>query len=84
MERRRVLWLLAAGGLGAGLAAVGIGSAMGGELGPMTTGYGLLVALAAVYMAVGLAIRDRAGRRLGVARGQRAGVTTSLQERRAG
>ena len=55
-----------------GLAGLALGSlamigstAIGSELGPLLAGYGLLVALTALYLVAGLAIRDRAaGRRL--------------------
>jgi len=40
------------------------GTAIGGEIGPMAVGYGLLVALAALYLVAGLAIRERVWRRL--------------------
>ena len=47
-----------------------IGStAIGSELGPLLAGYGLLVALTALYLIAGLAIRERAaGRRLAASR----------------
>ena len=54
-----------------GLAGLAVGSlamigstAIGSELGPLLAGYGLLVALSALYLVAGLAIRDRAGRKL--------------------
>ena len=54
-----------------GLAGLALGSlamigstAIGSELGPLLAGYGLLVALSALYLVAGLAIRDRAGRKL--------------------
>ncbi len=61
----RSLWsvalaVLAFGGLG----IIG-GTAIGGELGPVTAAYGILLSLAALYMIAGLAIRDRAWKRLG-------------------
>jgi hypothetical protein len=37
---------------------------VGGDLGPVAAGYGTLVALAAVYALIGLAIRDRIWRRM--------------------
>ena len=43
------------------------GTAIGGEIGPLAVGYGLLVALAALYLVAGLAIRERVWRRLSVA-----------------
>ena len=54
-----------------GLAGLALGSlamigstAIGSELGPLLAGYGLLVALSALYLVAGLAIRERAGRKL--------------------
>ena len=54
-----------------GLAGLALGSiamvgsnAVGAELGPLMAGYGLLVALCALYLIVGLAIRERAWRKL--------------------
>ena len=83
MNRRRTLWPLAAGGLAAGVSAVGIGTTVGGEVGPLVAGYGMLLGLAAVYLAAGLAIRDRAWRRLGTARRPHPPVTPALHRRRA-
>jgi len=59
-----------------GLAGLALGSlamigstAIGSELGPLLAGYGLLVALTALYLVAGLAIRDRvSGRRLAASR----------------
>ncbi len=45
------------------LAMVG-GTAIGGEIAHLAVGYGLLVALAALYLVAGLAIRERVWRRL--------------------
>lgn len=61
---RRSLWSLALAGLALGSLAMVGGTTIGGELGPLTVGYGLLVALAALYMIAGLAIRQRIWRRL--------------------
>ena len=55
---------MAVGGLALGNVAMLGGSAIGGELGPVAAGYGLLIALAALYLVAGLAIRERAWRRL--------------------
>jgi hypothetical protein len=60
----RSLWSLAVAGLGFGSLAMVGGTAIGGELGPLAVGYGVLVLLAALYLVVGLAIRDRVWRRL--------------------
>ena len=40
------------------------GTAIGGDVGPLAVGYGLLVALAGLYLVGGLAIRERAWQRL--------------------
>lgn len=61
----RSLWSIAVAGLGLGSFAMVGGTVVGGDLGPLVAGYGALVVLAAMYMAVGLALRDRAWRRLG-------------------
>jgi hypothetical protein len=61
---RRSPWSIAVAGLAiASLAVVG-GTAIGGDIGPLTVGYGILVGLAALYALIGLAVRDRAWRRL--------------------
>ena len=61
---RRSLWQISAFGLAvAALAAVG-GTAIGGDIGPLTAGYGVLLGLAALYALTGLAIRERVWRRL--------------------
>ena len=60
------LWSFAIAGLGIGSLAMVGGTAIGGEIGPLAVGYGLLVALAALYLTAGLAIRERVWRRLSV------------------
>lgn len=60
---RHRLWSVAIAGLAFGSLALVGGTAIGGELGPLAVGYGFLVALSALYMVVGLVIRDRAWRR---------------------
>lgn len=60
----QTLWSFAIAGLGIGSLAMVGGTAMGGEIGPLAVGYGLLIALAALYLVAGLAIRDRVWRRL--------------------
>ena len=40
------------------------GTTVGGELRPMIVGYGLLIALAALYLVAGLAIRERVWQRM--------------------
>ena len=59
-----VILSLALAGLGFGSLAMVGGTAIGGSLGPLAAGYGLLVAITALYMVVGLAIRDRSWERL--------------------
>ena len=63
----QTLWSFAIAGLGIGSLAMVGGTAIGGEIGPLAVGYGLLVALAALYLVAGLAIRDRVWRRLSTA-----------------
>lgn len=58
------LWSTAIAGLALGSLGMVGGSAVGGEIGPLAVGYGLLVALAALYLVAGLAIRERVWRRL--------------------
>lgn len=61
---RNKLYSVAVAGLALGSAAMAGGTAIGGELGPLAAGYGLLIALAGLYLVIGLAIRERAWRRL--------------------
>ncbi len=61
---RHSLWSIAVGGLGLGSLSMVGGTAIGGELGPLAIGYGLLVALSALYLVAGLAIRERVWQRL--------------------
>lgn len=61
---RRPLWSLAIAGLALGSLGMVGGAAIGGELGPLAVGYSLLIALTALYLVAGLAIRERAWRRL--------------------
>jgi len=58
------LWIAAITGLGLGSLAMVGGTAFGGELGLLAVGYGLLIALAALYLVAGLAIRERVWRRM--------------------
>ncbi|MGH2417226.1 MAG: hypothetical protein ACRDFY_02735 [Candidatus Limnocylindria bacterium] len=55
---------MAIAGLGLGSLAMVGGTAVGGSIGPLAVGYGLLVALAALYLVAGLAIRERVWHRL--------------------
>jgi hypothetical protein len=40
------------------------GTVVGGELGPMAVGYSMLIAITALYLVAGLAIRERVWQRL--------------------
>ena len=57
--RRSRMWSFAVAGLALGSLGMVGGTVVGGEFGPMVVGYGLLTALAALYLAAGLAIRER-------------------------
>lgn len=61
---RQSLWSLAILGLVLGSLGMVGGTVVGGQIGPMVIGYGLLVALTALYLVAGLAIRERVWRRL--------------------
>ncbi|MEO6345166.1 MAG: hypothetical protein ABIP01_01320 [Candidatus Limnocylindria bacterium] len=76
---RQSLWSMAIGGLGLGSLGMVGGTAIGGELGPLAIGYGLLVALSALYLVTGLAIRERVWTRL-----SRPISTTTQPDRLAG
>jgi len=60
---RRMLWSIALAGLGFGSLTMVGGTAVGDGVGALAVGYGVLVVLTALYMIVGLAIRDRIDRR---------------------
>lgn len=62
---RHALWSFGAFGLGLGGLAIVGGTVVGGDLGPLAVGYGVLTGLCALYLVAGLAIRERAWRRLG-------------------
>ena len=68
---QRSPWSISVFGLAIGCLALVGGPAIGGELGPLTAGYGILVAMAAAYALIGLAIRDRAWQRLSRVRASR-------------
>lgn len=61
---RHALWSTGIAALGLGSLAIVGGTAIGGSVGPLAVGYGLLVALASLYLVAGLAIRERVWRRL--------------------
>jgi hypothetical protein len=66
---RRTLWQIPAAGLAVATLAVVGGTAIGGDIGPLTAGYGVLVGMAALYALLGLAVRERVWRRLPRLRG---------------
>jgi hypothetical protein len=61
---RSRFWSLALGGLALGTLAMVGGTTVGGDVGSLASGYGLLIAMAALYAVAGLAIRERVWRRL--------------------
>jgi hypothetical protein len=61
---RSRMWSFAMVGLALGSLGIVGGTVIGGELGPIAVGYGLLVALCALYLVAGLMIRERVGQRL--------------------
>ena len=61
---RQRLWSIAIAGLGLGSLGMVGGTVVGGEIGPLVVGYALFVALSALYLVMGLAIRERVWRRL--------------------
>jgi hypothetical protein len=61
---RQSMWSVAIAGLAFGSLGMVGGTVVGGQVGPMVIGYGLLVALSALYLVAALAIRERAWRRL--------------------
>lgn len=80
----RVLWRVAVSGLTAGLILIVGGSLVLSDLAPLARGYGLLVLLASLYLAAGLAIRARVSRRSpATARLQRTGATSPSSSRTA-
>jgi VIT1/CCC1 family predicted Fe2+/Mn2+ transporter len=62
--QRSKMWSFAVAGLALGSLGMVGGTVVGGELGPMAVGYGLLVALSALYLVTGLAIRELVWRRV--------------------
>jgi hypothetical protein len=61
--RHTRLWTLAAAAITASALLILGGVMSGAELGQMVAGYGLLLLLSGVYLAAGLAIRERIWRR---------------------
>ena len=74
----RAMW----SGLTLGLLGVLGSTVLPHGLSGMALGYGVLIILSAVYLGIGLAIRARVWRRLGVSRPPRAPVPGKLQGRR--
>ena len=62
--RRSRMWSVAVAGLALGSLGMVGGTVVGGELGPMAVGYGLLIAVSALYLVAGLAVRERVWRRV--------------------
>jgi uncharacterized membrane protein YdjX (TVP38/TMEM64 family) len=58
------MWSFAVAGLALGSLSMVGGTVVGGELGPMVVGYGLLVALCALYLVAGLLVRERVSTRV--------------------
>ena len=54
---------MALAGLALGSLGMVGGTVVGGELGPMAVGYSLLIAISALYLVAGLAIRERVWQR---------------------
>ena len=61
---RQSMWSMAIAGLALGSLGMVGGTAVGGQIGPMIIGYGLLIALSALYLVAGLVVRDRVWRRV--------------------
>ena len=57
------MWSMGIAGLALGSLGMVGGTAVGGDIGPMFVGYGLIVALCALYLVAGLAVRERVWRR---------------------
>ncbi len=60
---RRWMWSVALAGLALGSLGMASGTAIGGSVGPLAVGYGVLVAATALYLIIGLVVRDWIGRR---------------------
>lgn len=60
----RGFWIIGFAGLTLGVVSMFGGTAAGNGIGNLVAGYGMLVVLASLYMLAGLAIRDRAWRRM--------------------
>ncbi len=60
----RRLWSIGVAGLALGSLAMVGGTVVGGDLGPLAVGYGVLVALSAAWLLLGMLVRERPWRRL--------------------
>lgn len=60
---RRWMWPAALAGLALGSLGMASGTAIGGSIGPLAVGYGVLAVATALYLVVGLVIRDWMTRR---------------------
>ena len=60
---------MAVAGLALGSLGMVGGTVIGGEIGPMAVGYGLLIALSAIYLVGALAIRERVWQRVSLLEG---------------
>ncbi len=58
------MWSMAIAGLALGSLGMVGGTTLGDQLGPMIIGYSLLIALSALYLVAGLAVRDRVWHRV--------------------
>ena len=77
---RSRMWSFGVAGLALGSLSMVGGTVVGGELGPLAVGYGLLIALSALYLVAGLLVRERMGQR--VARLERVSSIDRLAGRR--
>jgi hypothetical protein len=81
MQHRRLWPLVGVAIAGSTLLVLG-GLASGHELGQMVAGYSLLALLSGIYLAVGLAIRDRVWQRLASNRSVARPLPVDLHSRR--
>jgi hypothetical protein len=73
------MWSFAVAGLALGSLGMVGGTVVGGELGPMAVGYSMLIAVSALYLVAGLAVRERVWQRLA-----RPDTTSARPDRLAG
>lgn len=60
---RRWMWSVALAGFTLGSLGMASGTAVGGSIGPLAVGYGVLAVATALYLVIGIVIRDWIGRR---------------------